>query len=258
MKSRLLAGTAAAVLALIGAILIFVYAQGADERAVQGLEPVDVLVVQTAVPAGTPVSSLASAVAVQKLPGAAVAQSALRSLDGSSGKVTAVDMHPGEQLLAERLIAPGELKNQGSVQVPEGLQEISFQLEPQRVVGGRISPGDLVGIFISLNNGGIEAKADKETTELAIHKVLVTAVQRAPQGAAGTQPSPSASPDPNTPDPKDTELPVGSLLLTVAVSDIDASKIVFAAEYAKIWLSKEPATAKDNGGPIMQRGEVYR
>ncbi|MCO4256768.1 Flp pilus assembly protein CpaB [Pseudarthrobacter cellobiosi] len=258
MKSRLLAGTAAAVLALIGAIVILVYAQGADERAVEGLEPVDVLVVQQAVPAGTPVDSLAAAVAVQKLPGAAVAQSALGSLDESAGKVTAVEMHPGEQLLAERLIAPEDLKSQGSVQIPKGLQEISFQLEPQRVVGGRIAPGDLVGIFISLDNGGIEAKSDKETTELAIHKVLVTAVQRAPQGAAGAAPSPSASAYPNSPDPKDTELPQGSLLLTVAVSDIDASKIVFAAEYAKLWLSKEPADAKDSGGAIMQRNEVYR
>ena len=257
MKSRLLAGTAAAVLALIGAIVIFVYAQGADERAVQGLEPKDVLVVQTAVPAGTPVETLTAAVALQKLPGAAVAQSALRSLDESAGKVTAVDLHPGEQLLAERLIAPEELKNKGSVKVPDGLQEISFQLEPQRVVGGRITPGDLVGIFISLDKGGIEAKADKETTELAIHKTLVTAVQRAPQ-ASGAAPSSSASPDPNSPDPNDTQLPNGSLLLTVAVSDINASKIIFAAEYAKLWLSKEPATAKDSGGPIMERSQVYR
>lgn len=257
MKSRLLAGTAAAVLALIGAIVIFVYAQGADERAVQNLEPIDVLVVQTAVPAGTPVEALAAAVAVQKLPGAAVAKSAVRSLDESAGKVIAVDMHPGEQLLAERLIAPEELKSEGAVKVPTGLQEISFQLEPQRVVGGRINPGDRIGIFISLDNGGLAAKADKETTELAIHKVLVTAVQRAPQ-AAGAAPSPSASPAPNNPDPKDTELPSGSLLLTVAVNDIDASKIVFAAEYAKLWLSKEPATAKDSGGPIMERSEVYR
>jgi pilus assembly protein CpaB len=73
---------------------------------------------------------------------------------------------PGEQLLSERRSSPEELKTSGSVPVPAGLQEVSFQLEPQRVVGGRLSPGDNVGIFFSTATGGIEAKADKE----AVHK----------------------------------------------------------------------------------------
>ncbi|WCI08470.1 hypothetical protein PJ267_19735 [Arthrobacter sp. OVS8] len=54
MKSRLLAGIAALVLAIVGALLVVSYAQGADTRAVQGLDPVAVLVVKNAVPAGTP------------------------------------------------------------------------------------------------------------------------------------------------------------------------------------------------------------
>ena len=58
MKSRLLAGVAALVLAILGALLVVSYAQGADTRAVQGLDPVTVLVVQKAVPAGTSVAGL--------------------------------------------------------------------------------------------------------------------------------------------------------------------------------------------------------
>jgi pilus assembly protein CpaB len=38
VKSRLLAGTAAVALALVGAILIVFYAQGADQRALQHLK----------------------------------------------------------------------------------------------------------------------------------------------------------------------------------------------------------------------------
>ncbi len=60
MKSRLLAGIAAVVLAIIGAILVVSYAQGADTRAVQGLDPVSVLVVKKAVPAGTSVAGVES------------------------------------------------------------------------------------------------------------------------------------------------------------------------------------------------------
>jgi pilus assembly protein CpaB len=254
----LLAGAAAAVLAIVGAMLVISYAQGADQRAVKNLEPVAVLVVKTAIPAGTPVESMTASVATEQLPGAAVTDSSLKSLDGSKGKVAAVDLVPGEQLVAERLVEPEELKTQGSVVVPAGLQEVSFQLEPDRVVGGRLAPGDHVGVFVSMDEGGLEDRADKETTKLTVRKALVTAVQRAPEAAPTAAPSPTASADPNAADPKDTTLPTGSLMLTVAVSDVDAAKIVFAAEYAKMWLSKEPTNAKDNGPRIIQRSEVYK
>jgi pilus assembly protein CpaB len=257
VKSRLLAGSAAALLAVIGVILVFAYAQGADQRAVQNLAPVDVLMVKAPIPAGTPVEAMKASLSAQQLPQSSVPASALKTLGDSAGKVAAVDLVPGEPLVAERLVAPEALKTPGNVAVPPGMQEVSFQLEPQRVVGGRLVPGDHIGIFISMANGGIESKPDKETTELSIHKVLVTAVQRAPEPAAA-QPSPSPTPGAQAPDPKDSTLPTGSLLLTVAVGDSDAAKIVFASEFAKIWLSKEPVDAQESGPRIIQRSEVYK
>jgi pilus assembly protein CpaB len=255
VKSRMLAGVVAVLLALVGAVLIVTYAQGADQRAVKNLDPIDVLVVKTAVPAGTPVEAMKASVVVEQLPGTAVGKTALKTLDDSSGKVAAVDLIPGEQLVAERLVAPEDLKTSGSVKVPAGLQEVSFQLEPQRVVGGRLEPGDHVGIFISFPSGGIESKPG-ETTQLSIHKVLVTAVQRAPEGAAA-KPAPSATAGAEA-DPRDVNLPTGSLMITVAVNDINADKVVFASEFASIWLSKEPLDAQDSGPKIMQKPDVYK
>ena len=258
MKSRLLAGSAAALLAVIGVILVFVYAQGADQRAVQNLAPVEVLMVKAPIPAGTPVEAMKASLAAQQLPESSVPESALKTLGDSAGKVAAVDLVPGEPLVAERLVAPEALKTPGNVAVPPGMQEVSFQVEPVRVVGGRVVPGDHVGIFISMQNGGIESKPDKETTQLSIHKVLVTAVQRAPEPAPTSEPSPAPSPGTTAPDPKDSTLPTGSLLLTVAVGDSDATKIVFASEFAKIWLSKEPVDAQESGPKVIQRSEVYK
>lgn len=245
MKSRLLAGSAAALVALVGVILVFTYAQGADQRAVQSLAPVDVLVVKTAIPAGTSVDAMKDSLDTVQRPGSAVPQTALHTLADSAGKVAAVDLVPGETLVAERLVGPDALKTPGDVKVPAGLQEVSFQLEPQRVVGGLLVPGDHVGIFISMT---------EKQTALAIHKVLVTMVQRAPQAGASAQ----ATPNPTSGGSKDTSLPTGSLMLTVAVNDVDASKIVFAAEFEKIWLSKEPLDAKDSGPNVMQQSGVYK
>lgn len=255
MKSRLVAGATAVVLAIVGAMLVMSYAQGADQRAVKNLEPVGILVVKTAIPAGTPVEAMSASLATEQLPAAAVTASSLKSLDDSKGKVAAVDLIPGEQLLTERLVEPENLKTQGAVDIPAGLQEVSFQLEPDRVVGGRLAPGDHVGVFVSMDNGGLADKADKETTKLTVRKALVTAVQRAPETTPAAQPTPTAS---ATTDPRDTTLPVGSLMLTVAVSDVDAAKIIFAAEYGKMWLSKEPLDATDGGPRIIQRSEVYK
>jgi pilus assembly protein CpaB len=257
VKSRLLAGVVAVLLAIVGAVIVVTYAQGADQRAVRDLNPVGVLVVTKAVPAGSSAETLKAAVALQQLPGTAVAKTALNTLDGSGGKVTSADLVPGEQLLAERLISPEELKSSGSVPVPAGLQEVSFQLEPQRVVGGRLVPGDHVGIFITMRGGGVESKPEKETTQLSIHKVLVTAVQRAPEGTAA---KPAAT-DATAPDPRDVNLPTGSLMITVAVNDVNAGKIVFASElpdFASIWLSREPLDAQDSGPRIMIRPDVYK
>lgn len=245
MKSRLLAGTAAVVLAVVGSLLIVTYAQGADQRAVRNLDPVPVLVVKTATPAGTPVESLSASLAVEELPATAVADSALSSLDASAGKVTAVDLVPGEQLVSERLVAPEDVETQDGLEVPAGLQEVSFELDPKRVVGGRLNPGDHVGIFLSFDSGGDKSNPGDATTQLTVRKVLITNIQRTPQAADSTQTA-------------DSTIPSGTLMLTVAVSDVDAGKIVFASEFGRLWLTKEPLDAQDNGPRVERKEVVYK
>lgn len=249
MKSRLLAGTAAIALAIVGALLIIFYAQGADQRAMATMEPVNVLVVKAAIPAGTPVKEMAESLALEQVPAVGVADTALKTLDNSAGTASAVDLVPGEQLLAERLVAPEQVKRDGAVDVPAGFQEVSFEVEPKRVVGGRIEVGDHVGFFLSFEKGAFKARPEDETTQLTVHKALVTAVQRAPQT------EPAEKPAEGEPNPQDTTLPVGSLMLTVAVNDVDAGKIVFASEFGRLWLTKEPLDAQDNG-PRIERKEV--
>jgi pilus assembly protein CpaB len=251
VKSRLLAGVVAVLLAIVGAVIVVAYAQGADQRAVANLEPVGVLVVNKAVPAGSSVETLKASVALQQLPGTAVAKTALNTLDGSAGKVTSTDLVPGEQLVAERLVAPEELKTSSAIKIPTGLQEVTFELEPKRVVGGRLQAGDHVGISLNFEAGADKSKAGDPTTQLTLRKVLVTAVQRAPQA--------TASPKPTTgPNPEDTSLPQGMFMITVAVTDLDANKIIFTSINGEIWLTKEPLDAQDNGPRIERKDNVYK
>ena len=247
----MLAGVSAIVLAIIGAVLIVTYAQGADQRAMRDMDPTDVLMVTKAVPAGSSLDIVRASVAVQQVPATAVSKTALKNLDDSAGKVAAVDLVPGEQLLKERLVDPADVKSSGAVKVPAGLQEVTFELEPKKVVGGRLEPGDHVGIALNFTAGADKTKAGDPTTQLTIRKALVTAVQRAPQPSATAKPTDGTN-------PQDTTLPQGSFMVTVAVNDIDAAKIIYSSNNGDLWLTKEPLDAQDNGPFIARKDNVYK
>ncbi|MET4589095.1 RcpC/CpaB family pilus assembly protein [Arthrobacter sp. 754] len=241
MKSRLLGGLAALLLAVVGAILLFVYVQGASARAQAGLEPVDVLVVTQQVPAGTSSADLTGKVRSQALPKSAVPEGALTSLDQQAGKVTAVALEPGEQLLSARLVDPREL-TPGTVPVPQGLEEVTLLLSPERILGGRIEAGDTVTIFTSFEK-------DDQKTGLLFHDVLITAVQKAP--------SPSKEGSGSGTSEKAVEMPSGSAFITVARNDADAAKLVFSAEFGKLWLAKQTADTAKTNPPVTTFGGLF-
>ena len=238
MKTRLLGGLAALLLAVVGAVLLFVYVQGAAARAQEGLEPVTVLVVTERVPLGTKISDLAGKVKTEALPKSAVPEGALVTLDGQDGKVTSAGLEPGEQLLAARLVDPRDLMP-GTVPVPEGLEEVTLLLSPERILGGRLEAGDKVTIFSSL----------AESTGLLFHDVLITAVQKAPSQTKNGSGSGSSEPA--------VEMPTGSAFITFARTDAEASKLIYSAEFGTLWLAKQTDTTAKTDPPVTTFGGLY-
>jgi pilus assembly protein CpaB len=228
--------------------------QGAANRAQAGLEPVNVLVAQESIPAGTKTSDLGTRVRAQSIPKAAVPEGALESLSQKEGTVTAVDLQPGEQLLDSRLIDPRELVP-GTVPVPDGLEEVTLLLAPERLLGGRIEAGDIVTVYSSFKSEDEmpadaavppEVKGWKQSTGLLFQDVLVTAVQKA---AADTKNSTGTE--------SGVEMPNGSAFVTVARTDADAAKLVFSAEFGTLWLSKQTPASTNNDPPVTTFGGLY-
>ncbi|MFD1214472.1 Flp pilus assembly protein CpaB [Arthrobacter sp. GCM10027362] len=247
MNIRLLGALAAVVLAVTGTVLIIAYVQDADRRALRGTEPVEVYLVRQRVPAATPAEDLGRYLRLQPVPAAAVADGAVTDLAALRGKVAAGDLLPGEQLLAGRLVDPAELQAPGRVPVPEGMQEVTIQLGPDRVVGGQLAAGDTVGLFASFDSG---AGRDGPTTHQLFHKVLVTSVQGAPAARTDQADRADAAAAPPVPE--------GAMLVTLARKAPDAEKLVFAAEFGSIWLSREPAGAGEGGTGVVTKDGVYR
>lgn len=243
MNIRLLGAVASVVLAVAGTVLIVGYVHDADRRALRGATPTDVYVVEKTVPAATPAEDLRKYLKVQPVPAAAVADGAVTDLQAEAGKVAAVDLLPGEQLVAGRLVAPEALQVPGKVPVPDGMQEVTIQLGPDRVVGGQLAAGDTVGVFASFDSG-----TSGPTTQLVFHKVLVTSVQGAPAAAEGKDGTAATAPP----------VPAGAMLVTLARKAPDAEKLVFTAEFGSIWLSKEPEEAAEGGTRVITKDGVYR
>jgi pilus assembly protein CpaB len=241
VRRRLLAALAALLLAATGAVVLLAYVRGADARAMAGVQTVDVLVVDQPVPEGTPAEALADLVRTQRLPAKAVVPGAVSDLGELAGRVATVDLQPGEQLLAARFAAPGDLTVPGTVVPPEGTSEVSVLLEPQRAVGGRLAAGDTVGVHVSL--------PDAKTTNVVLNRVLVTQVQGAPAPATEAEGTDTAS--------SGGAAPSASLMVTLGLRPEQAEAVVFGMEHGTVWLSLEPEGTDLSGTEVISPDNVY-
>ncbi|MBT2532076.1 Flp pilus assembly protein CpaB [Arthrobacter sp. ISL-48] len=226
-----------------------------------GTETSEVLVVQKAIPAGTPVSGFTDSVAKKPIQKSTLTEGTVSNLADLGSKVTAVALVPGEQLLSSRMVDADSFLGPSRVAVPSGMQEISIKLPIDRVVGGKINAGDTVGVFISLQesstSGAVDVATKAQGTQLTFHKVLVTAAQFSngtpAQPDAAQQGQAQASLNSSNSNQND-----GTYLVTVARNSVDAERLVYGIEFGKIYLSKEPAEATEGTAGVVDKTRVFR
>ncbi|SDD87600.1 Flp pilus assembly protein CpaB [Auraticoccus monumenti] len=242
MRRRVVAAVVAVLLAAVGGVLVLAYASTADQRALAGMQTVDVLVTTATVPQDTAAEDLRDLVRLQQLPAMAVPDGALSTLAEVQGLVTSTELQPGEQVLAARFADPAAQAQQSEVEVPQGLQQVSVLLDPQRVVGGEVAPGDLVGVLISLD--------EPARTHLALQEVLVTRVQGGYAPPADGEAEEAAAEDA-------APLPESSLLVTLAVDGGQTERLVFGAEHGTVWLSLQDEDVDQSDTDVITDEEVY-
>ena len=249
---RILGLVAAVVLALAGTVAIVSYVKGADDRAQAGERIVKVLVVKDSVPAGTPAKELGNRVGLERVSAKVTADGAVTSVKSLGKKVAGTSLVPGEQLIANRFVDPSNFSATGAdVQVPPGMLRTTIALDPQRVVGGVLTPGARVSVAASFDGKG-EGTVDE--TRILLHKVLVTNVQ-----LTGTINSNNETAEENIADPnKPGEAPTSQLLVTLALDGPSAERLVFSSEFGRIWLSIEPSDASEAGTKIVNRENIFQ
>jgi pilus assembly protein CpaB len=242
MRGRVVAVLVAVALALAATVALVAYAGGADRRAIANQQPVLVYVARARIAAGTRGEDAQNRGLIERtaLPRRAVAGGAVRSLEQLGGRVAAVDIVPGEQLLAARWLGRGETPRGRQLSIPEGHQAVSIALDPTRQVSGFVTPGDRVSVVVSLSlpKGG----RSQRTSRFLLQDVQVLAV-----GA-------TARPDPATQDGRRPGQGRNQSLSTVtlAVRPADVERVVFAAENGSLYLSLLPPGQR----PVPTRGRT--
>jgi pilus assembly protein CpaB len=236
MRGRVAAVLVALALAVAATAALVAYAAGADRRAIANQEPVLVYVAKARIVAGTGGEDAQNRGLIERtaLPRRAVAGGAVRSLEQLGGRVAAVDIVPGEQLLAARWVGRGEAPGGRLLAIPEGHQAVSIALDPTRQVSGFVTPGDRVSVVVSLTLP--RRGRPQRTSRFLLQDVQVLAVgataQEGRRAGQGRNQSLSA--------------------VTLAVRPADVERVVFAAENGSLYLSLLPSGQR----PVPPRGRT--
>lgn len=269
MNRKLIGIVSALVLALVGTVALVGYVNNAEQRALEGEDLVEVYVVDRPISAGTEGTDIDEFVSVKQVPVKVQAFGAVSSLATLTGRVAAVDLLVGEQLVEGRFINRSDVTDRAvGVEVPDNLIEVTVQLDPAQAIGGLVDPGQRVAVFASFEPfdlvpavvkvdgeevalpeaiaASVEGKTPN-TTDLLLRKILVTAVQRVTVRATGSDEDNSRF---------DTA-PEDALLVTLAVEPHDAERLVFTAEFGLLWLAVDRETVPEVVDPIQTRESVY-
>jgi pilus assembly protein CpaB len=261
MKRKITGVIVAIVLAAVGTFALVGYVQSAKDEAVAGERQVEAYVVSTATAKGATLDQVRDAVDKTEVPAKVRPEDAVTDLDDlDEGLVAAVDLEPGELLLRSRLIKPEDLAR---AQVPDGMQELTVALEPERAVGGSLRTGDTVGAVLSFDpfdqqdgQGGDAGEQTPNMTHLTFHKVLVTSVQF-DENEAEASTSVGGGNDGGDGGDEVERAPSKRLLVTLALTSPQVEQVVFAAEFGHIWLTAENAQADESGTRVVTLGEVF-
>ena len=276
---RALGVVGAIVVALLGTMLLVGYVRGAEERALEGEELVEVLVISDIVARGTPAEDMGRDVTLELVPAKVRADGSVSDLSLLTDLVASTDLLPGEQVVASRFITAQTLSSTARIEAPTDMLEVTVALSNDRALGGALLPGDLVAVIASFDpfdlntieptdlepgeivdpseifvgsSGGEEQGASLKTpnsTHLILHKILVTNVQVEQLPRTATE---------DTPDDAPPLAPTGNLLITLAGPPEAIEKIVFTAEHGFLWLAAEGETAAEPTTPVQTRATVYR
>jgi pilus assembly protein CpaB len=235
----------AVVVAAMGAALVFVYARGAENRAADKFETIDVLVVKTAIERGESANSAyeTGKIDIQRVPQAQVLAGATADGTAFTDQYALTSMFPGEQLIPEKFGGADEVEAETTLPIPEGMVAISVSLSDTARVGPFIRPGARVGVFLT----GTLPPQNVPTTKLLMRDLLVLAT-----GSTTTVATPADDVEATPTE----QLP--NTLFTLAVTQKEAEKILFAQGLGELAFALANANSGLKPGDGVRAEDLFK
>jgi pilus assembly protein CpaB len=214
MDRRRILLVAAVLVAALGAVMVFLYVQGADSRAEERFDTVEVLEATAIIEPG---ETIEDAQAAGKLAIAEVTRDQLlngyqTNTDGIAGTKAMQTIYPGEQIVSDKFgagVAAGS-----ALPIPDDKIAISVNLTDPSRVAGFVNPGSEVAIFLT----GTDEGDGTGYSRLLLPRVSVL-------GVGNTTPVSTTTTD-ETGASTTEQLP--RTLLTISVDQRQAEKVLFA------------------------------
>lgn len=220
MDRRKLLLVVAAVVAVLGVALVFVYAKGADNRAADKYDTTEVLVAKVKI---NPGESFDEALESGKFELADVAQGqVLKGADDESdpyqGSVALTTIYPNEQLILDKFGGTDEVEADVTLPIPDGKIAISIAVEDAGRVGYFVRPGAEVAVISTL--------IDRATQAPIVTRTLLDRVTVLAAGDTSSITDTTAG---------DEEAESGiKQLLTIAVTQRQAEQVRFAEKAGEL------------------------
>ncbi len=251
MGRRTLLLVAALLVAALGTVLVFLYAQNAQNNAQQGQELVKVLVAKTRIELGTTgaAASANGAFDEAQIPRSTVVSGALSDAAPLADLVALVPIYPGQQIIAPQW---GPVAQTSNLAIPAGKIALSVQLSDPARVAGFVSPGSKVAIFTS---GNVDPNGAVRTVLAGVPVLAVgptTTVSKAGDASSsGTNANTEAIP---------------TAILTLAVTQTEAEKILYAggtnvpgSKFQALWFGLMDNNSKVTpGDPGVSIGNLFK
>jgi pilus assembly protein CpaB len=243
---RVIAITAAVLLAIVGVVAVVLYANGADQRAIASAQPRTVFISAQAVPAGTTLNDAIAGglIAETTLPAKSVPAGALTSVTDENKNLLAVsEIAPGEYIQAARF----GTTPQGSqaIRVPNGQIAVSLTLSDPARVGTFVAPGSHIVIYDTVaGSTATGGSATQPGTHVLFEDVLVIAI-----GSTALTPA--------QPTGQATASQQGGTLVTLALTPDQAPRLVHALQNGSLYAGLRGSDVKIDTALVVTEANVF-
>jgi pilus assembly protein CpaB len=260
LKRRTLTVALAGVLALLGAVAVLAYARQANSRAVAGMKAETVLWATHAIPRGTSLRTAQQErlLTTEQVPVASLSTAPVHSVTAANEHlVMSADAAAGQVLLQNMLVPAASVTASGSFSIPTGMVAVTVQMCVSEAVAGFITAGSDVAVFDTYANGkGSQVQRSCDLTHTVInsgaitspalvdtHIVLTKAVVLAVGESSAAQGTSAGSASTVT-DPSTSSAAQGSVLVTLAVNQADAERLILIDELGLPYMALLGPTSK--------------